>query len=48
MPIIYNDSGSPTYSFDNVRSLFANDDYTYVNLETTLTTSNDRFKDKTY
>ena len=45
---IYADSGSPTYSFDNVRSLFANDDYTYINLETTLTTSNDRFKDKTY
>ncbi len=45
---IYNASGSPTYSFDNVKSLFANDDYTFINLETTLTNSTDRFKEKTY
>ncbi len=34
---IYKRSGSPTYSFDLVKSFFENDDYTYVNLETTLT-----------
>jgi len=34
---IYNAAGSPTYSFDHVKSLFMNDDYTYINLETTLT-----------
>ena len=34
---VYEKAGSPTYSFDNVKSLFLNDDYTYINLETTLT-----------
>lgn len=34
---VYEASGSPTYSFDLVKSFFENDDYTYVNLETTLT-----------
>lgn len=36
---VFNEAGSPTYSFDNVKSLFFNDDYTYINLETTLTDS---------
>ncbi|MBP3414789.1 MAG: CapA family protein [Clostridia bacterium] len=36
---VFEESGSPTYSFDNVKSLFFNDDYTYINLETTLTDS---------
>lgn len=35
-------SGSDTYSFDLVKSFFENDDYTYVNLETTLTKSTAR------
>jgi len=39
---VYNASGSPTYSFDNVKSFFVNDDFTYINLETTLTTSEDK------
>lgn len=35
-------SGSETFSFDLVKSFFENDDYTYVNLETTLTTASSR------
>jgi len=39
---LYKKSGSETYSFDLVKSFFENDDYTYVNLETTLTTASYR------
>lgn len=44
---IFEASGSPTYSFDNVKSFFFNDDYTYINLETTLTTAT-KASDQTY
>ncbi len=39
---VHKASGSPTYSFDLVKSFFENDDYTYVNLETTLTKATSR------
>lgn len=44
---VYEQAGSETYPFDLVKSLFANDDYTYINLETTLTNSTDRLKKDT-
>lgn len=45
---VFEKAGSPTYSFDNMKYFFANDDYTYINLETTLTASTKRYKEKTY
>ena len=39
---IYEKSGSETYSFDLVKSFFENDDYSYINLETTLTKASSR------
>ncbi|MBQ4313799.1 MAG: CapA family protein, partial [Clostridia bacterium] len=45
---LYEKSGSPTYSFDIVKPLFESDDYSYVNLETTLTTSTKMIENKTY
>ncbi len=45
---IYEAAGSPTYSFDQVKSFFFNDDYTYINLETTLTTSKDKATSQYY
>lgn len=45
---VYSASGSPTYSFDKVKSFFQNDDYTYINLETTLTTSTRKLTGKAY
>lgn len=44
---IYEQSGSPTYCFDLVKSFFENDDYTYINLEGALTTSEKR-RNKTF
>ncbi len=44
----YNEGNSKTYSFDHVKSLFLNDDYTYINLETTLTTSTDKASSQYY
>jgi poly-gamma-glutamate synthesis protein (capsule biosynthesis protein) len=45
---VYENSGSPTYSFDMVKGFFMNDDYTYINLETTLTNSGDKLPDKAF
>lgn len=39
---VFDAAGSPTYPFDRVRSIFENDDYTYINLETTLTKATTR------
>lgn len=43
----YYDSYGPDYFFDNVRSVFEQDDMTIINLECVLTTSDDRVE-KTY
>ena len=44
---VYEEAGGGTYPFDLVKSLFANDDYTYINLETTLTTATNRLQKNT-
>lgn len=43
----YYDSRGPDYFFQNVRQVFEEDDLTIINMEGTLTTSNER-KDKTF